>query len=289
MKPNQTISLDVNQKQIDTLFALYQDQQKPNNNPYVLAHFKTEECTIIIYKSHKVVFSGPMASHHASIIQATLPNKAHAGSDEVGTGDYFGPVCVCAVYISDDQFSWLDQLSIKDSKQLTDDKILELAPKLQAKLVYSLLILPNDKYNKQHQVDNMNALKAKLHNQAYLHLQKKVNHPFKAIIDQFTPKAQYYKYLADQPEIFHQLTFETKAENKVLAVACAAIIARYAFLKSMDQLSQQVGLTLPKGASELVDQTGVMLVNKHGFKILDKVAKVHFKNTEKIKELLKQQ
>lgn len=289
MKPQTTYTIDATVKQLDTLKQIYGDQMTENKNTSVNFMIKTEECTITAYKSNKVVFQGPMAAHHVAIIQSfnTQTNHAHAGSDEVGTGDYFGPVCVCAVYIPQDQLAWVQSLSIKDSKQLTDQQVAELAIKLQAKLTYSLLILPNDKYNKQHQKDNMNALKAKLHNQAYLHLQKKVAQPFEAIIDQFTPKSQYFKYLQDEPELYQDLKFETKAENKYLAVACAAIIARYAFLRAIKQLSQQVNMEIPKGASDAVDQFGAELVKKHGWQILDKVAKVHFKNTEKIKEILK--
>lgn len=132
----------------------------------------------------------------------------------------------------------------------------------------------------------MNAIKAILHNQCYLHLRKKVKSPFTGIIDQFTPEESYYRYLKDEKEVFRDLRFETKAENKYLAVACGAIIARSAFLEALSQLESYTGMPLPKGASVKVDQAAADILSKHGLDMLNKVAKLHFKNTEKAKEIL---
>ena len=46
-------------------------------------------------------------------------------------------------------------------------------------------------------------------------------------------------------------------------------------------------MTLPKGASNLVDETALKMIEEHGFDALKEVAKMNFKNTEKIKELMK--
>lgn len=40
---------------------------------------------------------------------------------------------------------------------------------------------------------------------------------------------------------------------------------------------------LPKGASDIVDDAGVKIASKYGFDKLSEVAKLNFKNTEKIK------
>ena len=54
--------------------------------------------------------------------QDEIPNTAttnqypQAGSDEVGTGDYFGPVCVCASYVTQDNVDFLIKLGVRDSK-----------------------------------------------------------------------------------------------------------------------------------------------------------------------------
>ena len=54
----------------------------------------------------------------------------------------------------------------------------------------------------------------------------------------------------------------------------------------MDKLSDTLHLPLPKGAGEAVDKIGAELVQKYGFDKLRDVAKLNFKNTDKIKELI---
>ncbi len=75
----------------------------------------------------------------------------------------------------------------------------------------------------------------------------------------------------------------TKAEDKCLSVAAASIISRYLFLKEMEKLSDELGLTIPKGAGPLVDETGITIVKKYGFDKLKSIAKLNFKNKDKIK------
>ena len=41
------------------------------------------------------------------------------GSDEVGTGDYFGPIVVTATYVKKEDIPFLESLGIKDSKKVT--------------------------------------------------------------------------------------------------------------------------------------------------------------------------
>ena len=54
----------------------------------------------------------------------------------------------------------------------------------------------------------------------------------------------------------------------------------------MDKLSKTLNVNLPKGAGTEVDKVGAELVKKHGEEILYSIAKLNFKNTTKIKELL---
>lgn len=248
-------------------------------------HFqaKLDKGTITAYTSGKVVFSGEDALLYAQQFETT--QKEQAGSDEVGTGDYFGPVIVCAAYVSEKQSVWLKQFNILDSKQITDQDILKLAPHLMNELTYSVLVLDNQKYNEVHQTTNLNAIKARLHQKAYDHLKRKLNGylPSLCVVDQFSPKEKYYAYLLEDYGITH-LHFETKAENKYISVACASIMARYTFLKSLEQLSTKYDLTIPKGASTMVDHFGKTFVERYGQQELKNVAKLHFSNTSRIIE-----
>ncbi|NMB18268.1 MAG: ribonuclease HIII [Erysipelothrix sp.] len=256
---------------------------------YDIAHthyqIRGSDFVITAYKSGKVVFQAEDLSLHLPNIKQkkeTTYSLPMSGSDEVGTGDYFGPITVCAAIVEEKDLKNIPVNRIIDSKEINDEVIREIAPTLIKHLKHSLLILRNQKYNEIHQKHNINAIKAKLHNQAFLHLETKYGTPKVNILDQFTPEKTYFNYLKDEKEVFRNLIFETKAENKYIAVACGAIIARYAFLLEFDRLSDEYNFKFPKGAGKKVDEKAREFVEIHGPDSLYKVAKYHFKNTERI-------
>ena len=102
-------------------------------------------------------------------------------------------------------------------------------------------------------------------------------------MDEFAPKEKYFSYIKDEKEIFHDLVFETKAESMYPAVACASVIARYAFIKKMEELDNKYKMHFHFGAGQDVDSDILQFVKKYGINRLNEVAKLHFKNTEIIK------
>ena len=206
------------------------------------------------------------------------------GSDEVGTGDYFGPIIVCASYVNKRDITFLEELGVKDSKKLTDDKILKIAPEIIKRIPHQEEIISNTEYNNmQDNGYNMNKIKAIYHNKALLELMKKDNFIYDmVVVDQFTPEKNYYNYLKGQDNVFRKITFTTKAEDKCLSVACSSIISRYLFLKEIEKIGNELNSFVPKGASNLVDEYGIKIVNKYGKNKLKEIAKLNFKNTEKI-------
>lgn len=263
---------------------------------YALYQIKISDCVITAYESGKVIFQGSGADLHATGRQIESKKKASSngeqktnknifpqcGSDEVGTGDYFGPITVCATCVKETDINYLTNLKIQDSKALHDERIRKIAPLIMERLSYSLLILNNAKYNTIHPTNNMVAIKSKLHNQAFVHLRNKLHGlpPF-CIIDQFVQGASYYRYLQQESEIVQDIHFETKAENKYMSVACGSIIARFAFLKAFDAMCEQYDFHFLKGASNKVDQNIRDFVQLHGQEALFQVAKLHFANTKK--------
>jgi ribonuclease HIII len=213
------------------------------------------------------------------------------GSDEVGTGDYFGPMTVVSSFVEPNQFKLLKELGVKDSKELNDSEIIKIAKDIIHVVPYSLLVLHNEKYNEmQEKGYNMNKLKALLHNQAIRNLLKKIEgkHYDAILIDQFTPPNLYYGYLKGTKEVIrNKVHFATKAEGIHLSVAVSSILARYAFLQQMDQLSEKAGMTLPKGAGSQVDLAAAKLIKSHGFDYLRGFTKLHFANSEKAIKLAK--
>lgn len=234
-----TISLKFDEQMLKKLHEDFKEYELKNDSPYLERLYHYEDIRISVYSSGKVVFQGKDVN---TIASAYLIKKrqSEAGSDEVGTGDYFGPVCVCACLIKEEDLEWIQQFHIQDSKQLQDAYILKIAPQLMERLIYSLLILKPSKYNEIYPRNNMVAIKAKMHNQAYIHLSTKTNKMPKACyIDQFTSQDNYYRYLANEKEVYRPLIFETKAESSHISVAAASMIARYAFLQEMENISKK--------------------------------------------------
>jgi ribonuclease HIII len=214
------------------------------------------------------------------------------GSDEVGTGDFFGPIVVCAAYLSPSQVEYVMGLGIYDSKKLSDERILVLGEQLKDRIPYSLLTLHNEKYNDLHQRGfNMNKMKAYLHNKAILHLLQKINGSPEVIVDQFAEENLYFRYLSDEQKVYRNITFMTQAESKYASVAIGSILARYAFIKYMDELSKEAGYYLVKGAGSEVDKVAARIIKEKGIHFLNSYAKLNFKTVEKAKiiceELLK--
>ncbi|RFB17751.1 ribonuclease HIII [Bacillus sp. HNG] len=268
---------------------------------------KLPSCTITAYKSGKVLFQGNGATVEAekwgssetstkkktvaknSGLPPHIGTLSMIGSDEVGTGDYFGPMTVVAAYVSKDKFALLKELGVKDSKDLNDKQICEIAESIIHVIPYSLLILHNEKYNElQAKGMTQGKMKALLHNQAIGHVLRKIAPatPDGILIDQFAVPDVYFKHLSGQKEIIKDnVYFSTKAEGVHLSVAAASIIARYSFIKEFDKLSEKAGLELKKGAGAQVDVVAAKLIKKQGIGSLRNFTKLHFANTEKAKKI----
>lgn len=275
-------SFKLDENKIQQIKVTFKDFIKPNSNEYIDTFIQKDDLTISIYKSGKVVFQGNDAFFYASSYIETKKAR-QAGSDEVGTGDVFGPIVVCAAIIEEDDYPFIEQLHITDSKQLNDDYILKIGPQCIEKFKHSLLILDNEKYNRAHDKDNLNAIKAKLHNQAYINmLNKGYSIPKACYVDQFCEKDLYFKYLLNEKNVYRDLIFETKAESKYPAVAVGSVISRYAFLSYMTALEKQYGMKFQKGSSNLdeIDKNIKQFIEKHGKEKLKYVGKLHFKNFE---------
>jgi ribonuclease HIII len=277
-------SMPVNDNELKKLHKLYQHHLIDDDNQYLVFHAKHNETHVLAYATGKVLLQGEEITPELILIKKHLNKVDYAaiGSDEVGTGDVFGPVVVCTAFVSKDDIPYLEQLGVKDSKNISDDDILVMGSKLAQKLTHTLLIVNPAKYNELTSKSiNLNKMKALLHNQAIIKTTSKLEKEYPVIVDQFCQPNLYYNYLSDETLVYRNINFYTKAESVHLAVAAASIIARYAFLLKMKELSTQIGFVLRKGASSLVDEQIEIIVEKHGEKILTDIAKLNFKNITK--------
>lgn len=293
------VVIRVNDEIKQKMIEYYKDKVRDKKIPYVVFQAQEEDTVITMYESGKVMFQGTSADVDASMwgvalekskdkekpkIDEKYHNCSSVGSDEVGTGDYFGPIVVTASYVTKDDVSFLDELGVGDSKKINDEKIKKIAPEIAKRVKYRSVILSNKEYNEKYTKDvNMNKIKAIMHNRVLYQLvnEEKPKYDY-IIVDEFAREARYYDYLKDIPNVQRDITFMTKAEDKNLAVACSSIISRYLFLKEFDKLCDEIHIPLVKGASKEVDKIGEEVVEKYGEEKLRDIAKLNFKNTERI-------
>lgn len=301
-----TIVFKISDNIKEKVINYYKDKCRLKTPPYAIFQAEEEDTIITLYESGKLMFQGVSADIDANMwidmekklnkriinYDGTEEKKKEVdfmdldtiGSDEVGTGDYFGPIVVTASYVSKSNFDFLINLGVRDSKKITDDIIIKIAPQIMEKIPHITTIMDNVTYNDaQDKNANMNKIKAYLHNKAIYNLLNSNKYSYaKIVIDEFCSKDNYYKYLEGQNNIVNHITFMTKAEDQVLSVAVSSIISRYIFLREMDKLSDSLHIPLKKGAGTEVDKVGEEIVNTYGIDKLRYVAKLNFKNTEKI-------
>ncbi len=211
------------------------------------------------------------------------------GSDEVGNGSYFGPLCVCAAYADKEHLDALKRLGVKDSKMLTDDQIRKMATAIKELIPYRLLVVSPEKYNEIQPKYNAVRMKVALHNQAIRLLLDQIapTKPEAILIDQFTSEANYMKYVKQESQRIEQkIYFVTKGEQYHLSVAAASIISRASFLDELDKASLELGTKVPSGAGKPSDELAAKLLRQGGIDLLSKFAKLHFANTEKAKKMM---
>ena len=298
--------IKVDPKQMNKMSDYYSKNKIEKTPPGAVFSAKINGCTITGYHSGKVLFQGNSAEAEAaqwgtaaptikkqpSVAKApsgyqppvNISTMSIIGSDEVGTGDFFGPITVVAAYVKNDQIELLKELGVKDSKNLKDPQICEIAKDLIQTIPYSLLVLHNEKYNEiQQQGMSQGKIKALLHNQAINHLLAKIDpeKPDGVLIDQFAVPGVYFKHLQGKKVYKENIYFSTKAEGVHLAVAAASIIARYSFIQEFEKLSQKAGVIIPKGAGAQVDVAAAKIIKQKGSEFLASITKKHFANTEK--------
>ena len=309
------ITLKTCKKTQDMMKEFYQEMKREKSPQYSEFQADDGDTVVTLYTSGKAVFQGQDADiaseywietekiNSGTAIVTNSDDKSKktlkaeekkevsiyhnvnsVGSDEVGTGDYFGPIVVTSTYVTKDDVAFLDELGVMDSKKITDEKIMKIAPQIAKRIKYKSIILNNTDYNKFHSTDyNMNKIKAILHNKVLFQMINEEHPKYDYIIvDEFAKENRYYEYIKDSTNIQRDITFMTKAEDKCLSVACASIISRYLFIQEFDKLCDELHLPLPKGAGSEVDKMGIEIVEKYGEEKLYSCAKLNFMNTSRI-------
>ena len=295
---NKIVSITVDVEMAAKMMDFYRPYQKLNNGEYIIFQAYYSGTTITIYQDkkfkHKVVFMGEDAlteaknwDPEAEVKEKTVTQPKgwlctdnQIGSDEVGVGDFLLPMVVVAAFVRGKDLKTLEDFGVKDSKKLTDEKIKEIAPGLLKKFFVSKLTLPNEKYNELiAKGENMNSIKAKMHNRALLNMFKKFPDTRNIFVDQFVAESKYFAYLNDPNEQkVINIVFKTKGESYYPCVALASVIARYAFLLEKESLEKKYKMVFPLGAASKADEFANKFVAKYGVDELKKIAKINFAN-----------
>ena len=237
MNKQTTITLKVCDKTKNEMIEFFDDLKREKTPPYAVFQAKDGDTVVTLYESGKVVFQGLDADLCSDFWIATekinsgkaeatdsrerkekekttkvIPLRINSiGSDEVGTGDYFGPIVVTASYVSKDNIDFLLDLGVKDSKKLTDQQILKIVPSIIKKIPYTTFVLSNKQYNEMYGDNmNMNKMKAILHNKVLSNFSNKDKYNYDYIVvDQFENPKSYYNHLSEAKFKVYNITFLT--------------------------------------------------------------------------------
>ena len=255
--------------------------QESINNPYVSKRFTGFDLVVMLYTSGSLVIQGV---GNPEVVTSLISNNedvfhSHIGSDEVGKGDYFGPLVVASAFLDNNSYQIVKRLGVTDSKKLSDLKILDIYKEIKDKVVYNTTVVTSLEYNTQlKSFKNISYFLANIHKRTVEGLLKRDIKAEYIVIDQFSvDKRRLSNEFKDIPVSMRQFH---KGESDI-AVACASVIARAVFLNEMEKMSKNYGFEFPKGASDVIT-SGKKFIERFGKDELTNVAKVSFKTTQSI-------
>ena len=272
--------------------------------PYSEFKATHDRVTVVCYTSGKLVAQGRGVPDFVSFVlepeilhglvsgsspdgAAAPPDEAepHGGVDESGKGDFFGPLAVAGVYVDGEIAPRLRQLGVCDSKLIKSSaKIFELAKGIRSTVAgkFALLMLKPETYNRLYaQIGNLNRMLAWGHARVIENLLEQVPECPRMLSDKFGNEVLIKRALMARGRRI-TLQQRTKAESDV-AVAAASILAREAFLRGMNALSDELRVTLPRGAGPQVLKCGRELMQSQGEAVFARCAKLHFKTWEELR------
>jgi ribonuclease HIII len=269
--------------------------------PYQQFLAKKPDIVINLYTNGKVVFGGTNtierqrveeylgslgAADVAKHVKEYAPiqvSGTRIGTDEVGKGDYFGPLVIGGVIASEAQARQLKEIGVRDSKSLSDTTIKDIAVKVRQILrstQFEVIVIGPLKYNMLHRdMQNVNGILGWGHARAIENLLAKDPACQTAIADQFGDLSYIERALMRQGKKVNLI--QTPGGEREISVAAASVLARSEFIDRMREMSETYGMQFPKGSTNVIP-TAERFVLKYGDRALLNVAKIHFSITRKI-------
>lgn len=207
-------------------------------------------------------------------------NQPTIGSDEAGKGDYFGSLVVAACCARPEDLAWLKQIGVRDSKESADSTIERVEGMLMQRLPHAVVELPPLEYGVLHaETKNVNVILARAHAQAIARVLE-ASGAKRVVVDKFGAEALVRRELGARLRGVELLQVSKGEQNP--AVAAASFLARACYLRSLRTLSDECGVDLAPGASAAVERVARKVYAVGGSALLAKVAKVHFKTTQRV-------
>lgn len=208
----------------------------------------------------------------------------YIGIDESGKGDFFGNLVVAGVVFNKEKEEIFKNLNVRDSKKIEDGRIKFLSKEIKNYLTYEIISISPKKFNELYRnFKNINLVLSWAYSKVIKNLLE-IEKVHLIMIDKFTNKNYIDLFLNENHKNIERI--EIIKGERDLGIACASILARDTFLKSLYSLERKWNFSFPKGAGDIVIESGVLFAKKFGVEKLPEVAKVNFKNYKKILEIL---
>jgi len=267
---------------------------------YARYAFRGRDCNVTAYESGKLVVAGKGTEEFVTMTLEPEVTRApklgydevlhpdwfelHAGLDESGKGDLFGPV-VAATVIADKAAieGWI-KAGVKDSKKIADTQIIKLDKLIRGThgVAVATCLCGMAKYNliMSRPRANLNRLLAWQHATALAQALSRKKAP-RGLLDQFSKQPLVQRELAKMGIRDFDLQMRTKAEEDPV-VAAASVIARAEYVRQIHSLSRQFGAPLQKGAGALVKEQAALIIERFGARLLGNFAKLHFRTSYEV-------
>lgn len=297
-----TYTIKLTDAQMDKLESVLEGRGwSPFDVPYSRFAFRGPDCNVTAYDKRKVVVIAGKGTEEfvlnvleAEVTQAARlgydevlhPDwfEAHAGLDESGKGDFFGPLITATVIAEKGAIEEWIKAGVKDSKRIAEnqifrlDKIIRGTPGVVVEVFPWTMLKYNDLMLKK--TANTNRLLGWQHAKGLMRALERKWVPW-GLLDQFSEEPLVQRELAKSGLKNFELRMRTKAEEDPV-VAAASVVARAEYVRQMNELSKKAGITLQKGASALVKAQAQELINKFGVRSLAEYAKLHFRTAYEV-------
>ena len=314
-KSTYTYELDAGQQE-RLLAMLAVGNYKPRQVPYSMAAVEGDGFNCVLYQKEKhgrrkLCVQGSKARDFVEFFlepnvlgAATLgyedvldPERdaPHAGGDESGKGDFFGPLVVACCYVDENIAKAMREMGVKDCKQMTDKAVLAVGSRIRQLLGrdgFSFVKIGPAAYNRLYaKIRNINRLLAWAHGTCVEDLLTKRPSCGRVVIDQFAPTEAVIKRALKERGKQAKVEQRHRAEDDI-AVAAASVVAREIFLRSLCDMAKDVDPSaevplgvVPKGSSDpRVRQIAEEMVRKNGPSWLMEHCQAHFQTTDKVLE-----